>query len=104
MKTIEVCEFCNRGEEAGILYIRGNFDEQKIKHHWICLVEDQDKKIFSLNQELERAYGIGALAMAHYYHREYASDHFKNDHAQRAQRAEHIEWAKQNFKPELSED
>lgn len=42
------------------------------------------------------AYFIGALAMAHYYHMDYASGDFARDHAERAMRAEHLEWAKQN--------
>ncbi len=48
--------------------------------------------------KLKEAYEIGALAMAHYYHSEYASDEFKKDHANRAMREEHIEWAKKNYR------
>lgn len=43
------------------------------------------------------AYQIGALAMCHYYHGEHASDEWKRDHAGRALREEHIEWAKANY-------
>lgn len=47
-------------------------------------------------QSIEQAYSVGALAMAHYYHGEHARDEFKADHAGRAMRPEHIEWAKAN--------
>jgi len=55
----QVCKFCGQGESGGPLYLRGNFDEQKIHHHWICLVEWQDKEIHRLTRpispELEAA-------------------------------------------------
>lgn len=50
-----------------------------------------------LQAALDRAYEIGALAMAHYYHREYAGDDFKMDHGNRAMRKEHLDWAKANY-------
>ena len=46
---------------------------------------------------LSQAYEIGSLAMAHYYHGDYAGDDWKMNHAERAQRPEHIEWAIANY-------
>lgn len=50
-----------------------------------------------VDDEIEKAYLIGALAMTHHYHGEYASVGFKADHAEGAMREEHIEWAKENI-------
>jgi len=43
---------------------------------------------------VDRAKFEGALAMAHYYHGDYAGDEFKENHAKRALRPEHGKWAK----------
>jgi hypothetical protein len=58
----------------------------------------------SVDGSLTDAYQIGALAMCHYYHGDYASEHWKNDHAGRAMRPEHIEWAKANYEPPKDEE
>ncbi len=50
-----------------------------------------------LQAMLDRAYEIGALAMAHYFHGDYAGDDYKMDHGNRAMRREHLDWALANY-------
>lgn len=56
-----------------------------------------------INQRIKEAYElglqVGALAMCHYYHGDYASEQWKNDHADRAMRPEHVKWAEENYDP-----
>jgi hypothetical protein len=51
-KSGKKCMFCGQGENGGPLYDRGDSGGETIAHHWICLVEDQDKKIFTLEHRL----------------------------------------------------